>query len=484
MISLSLPPNHPDFPASPLLHAICAVSSMYTAAVTSKDTIVLTGDDIFVPPSWAGRPPESFAAQQVALAKQLADDYVLTGRHLFQCLQAYLLIVWHYWSNSRWVDFFISCGYCMRVVVPLGLNVDPIFRPITETASAALLPPAQSVIEEELRRNTFWLAYALDRQHGCATGWAMALDDEDITQHFPVSKESFESGHDIPSEIRPWSHIRSSLVTHPPDQTDSFTLYIKCAVILSRVKQHNHRFSARRFRGDTSATPVGTYLIFDSLDPRTAPDFIDLEDLVYSFKDSWPSHLKDPFANGTVDTYMFTTVLSFHVALILLHEPHAVVQSSTCSSAAKLLVAARGILSSLYTLWSSTFDFIRLDYPCTFSFYLAGKILCRFLRAAMDAGSQEQVEVLTAEVEFVCMVLYKMGQRVPLSNRYWQMLQLGIVKICGQDVKIDTRGSGGCEIPGFPIPVTADMPEQVHIAHQAIPPGPPDNFFDFDFIFK
>lgn len=35
MTSLLLPPSHPKFPAPPILHAICAVASLYTAAVTS-----------------------------------------------------------------------------------------------------------------------------------------------------------------------------------------------------------------------------------------------------------------------------------------------------------------------------------------------------------------------------------------------------------------------------------------------------------------
>jgi hypothetical protein len=30
--SLSYPPDHPDFPITPVLHAICAVSAIYTAA--------------------------------------------------------------------------------------------------------------------------------------------------------------------------------------------------------------------------------------------------------------------------------------------------------------------------------------------------------------------------------------------------------------------------------------------------------------------
>src|SRR5262245_23495163 len=35
MASLSLSPSHPKFPAIPVLHAICAMASSYTAAVSS-----------------------------------------------------------------------------------------------------------------------------------------------------------------------------------------------------------------------------------------------------------------------------------------------------------------------------------------------------------------------------------------------------------------------------------------------------------------
>lgn len=35
MGTLTLPPGHPKFPSTPVLHAICAIGSLYTAAVTS-----------------------------------------------------------------------------------------------------------------------------------------------------------------------------------------------------------------------------------------------------------------------------------------------------------------------------------------------------------------------------------------------------------------------------------------------------------------
>lgn len=58
----------------------------------------------------------------------------------------------------------------------------------------SIIPPPRTPIEDETRRNTFWLAYAIDRQHGAGSGWALSLDDDDIAQLFPVTMEQFESG--------------------------------------------------------------------------------------------------------------------------------------------------------------------------------------------------------------------------------------------------------------------------------------------------
>lgn len=45
-----------------------------------------------------------------------------------------------------------------------------------------------------MRRNTFWLAYCYERWQAASTGWAMALDDEDISQVLSLRMEDFENG--------------------------------------------------------------------------------------------------------------------------------------------------------------------------------------------------------------------------------------------------------------------------------------------------
>ena len=45
-----------------------------------------------------------------------------------------------------------------------------------------------------MRRNTFWLAYCYERWQAASTGWAMALDDEDISQVLGCRMSDFENG--------------------------------------------------------------------------------------------------------------------------------------------------------------------------------------------------------------------------------------------------------------------------------------------------
>jgi len=55
------------------------------------------------------------------------------------------------------------------------------------------------------------------------------------------------------------------------------------------------------------------------------------------------------------------SAMTFDSAMIVLHEPHAVLQASGCISATKLLVAARQTLTLIYSIWSTSFDLALLD---------------------------------------------------------------------------------------------------------------------------
>lgn len=143
MATLTLPPTHPRFPTAPVLHAICAVGSLYTGMVTSPPlpnlaevqpglsfvpstqvrSDVALQDEIFSE-RYRSREerPDSFAEQQIKLAKDGAKKLELLGQDLLQSLQgksaqpramnfikefeAYVLCCWFYTSHSKCVLIF------------------------------------------------------------------------------------------------------------------------------------------------------------------------------------------------------------------------------------------------------------------------------------------------------------------------------------------------------------------------------------------
>ena len=97
----------------------------------------------------------------------------------------------------RWcfLQLFIGSGHSLRMLLPLGLNMCPPFHSISKTLRGpSIIPPARTVIEDEIRRNAFWMAYATDRASMFGNGWAHAIDDEDVAQLLPVRGDQFNQG--------------------------------------------------------------------------------------------------------------------------------------------------------------------------------------------------------------------------------------------------------------------------------------------------
>jgi hypothetical protein len=89
----------------------------------------------------------------------------------------------------------MNIAQAIRAAVPLGLNVDSPFSPLSDSIrTPSLIPPPESVVEAEVRRNAFWLLYSMERMGGCSNGWALSLDDLDVSQLLPVKGLYFELG--------------------------------------------------------------------------------------------------------------------------------------------------------------------------------------------------------------------------------------------------------------------------------------------------
>lgn len=394
LASLELPPADPRFPFDAVLHAMCAVGSLYTAAIpqapiqprarragapsaspfawaddSGEDAgsgQFLAFDELF-PGRWRKyeRRPDSFAELQAAFAKRTAEESIDRGERLLECLQTNVILVWFYLYQARWSEAYLTSGFAMRCVIPCGLNMSTLLPPnMMPLPNYSEKPPSilgneQSFIDREVRRNTFWIAYSLERQGASGTNYAMALDDHDVLQVLPLRGDKFEGAVPVPQEERQWAYDKSMFLHHPPMQTDSFVLFIKAMILLSHVKTF-----IIRIRGMTmtfSLTANGVQQGSIPSDVWASPGFQELDSLLLSFPSSLPSYYRQPIQDQTVDTYMLGALNAVYMAQIMLHEPHARMGAAGDVSANRLVRAARAVLQLAYGLGSTSYDLALLD---------------------------------------------------------------------------------------------------------------------------
>ncbi|KAI0788632.1 hypothetical protein C8Q75DRAFT_241835 [Abortiporus biennis] len=439
LASLSLHPTDPRFPSTAILHCICAIGSMYTATIPPTPhlpdypTHELFGSRL----RRLDRRPDSFAEQQAKFAKKALEFNIDFGQETFQCLQVSIMLTWFYWSQGRWSEAFLSASQALRIAVPCGLNACPPFHTIADTLRPpAIIPPAKTVIEDEMRRNAFWLAYAMERQMGSGNGWALSLDDQDVCQLLPLRGDQYEQGLLVYPSDRQWSHDKDMLITHPEGQIDSFILYIKANILSSRVKNFNLRFKGKHYSGDASMiSPNNSPASGDTpeyFDVKDAPAFRELDKAIGEFKASFPPQYRNPVDNQAIDQYLFTAHLVPNLAQILLHESHARPGAPGCLHADKILRAAREIVNIVYAIGSTSYDITLLGLHAIMCWFMAARVLVRFLKAAIDSQVEEQITQLQAEISFIRSMIIKAAGRFFLADRYKKMLDDYLITTCGQ----------------------------------------------------
>ncbi|KAF8609570.1 hypothetical protein BDV93DRAFT_148252 [Ceratobasidium sp. AG-I] len=412
MASLAYSPKSPAFPHVTLLHAICAYASIFSYRIESPPISVVGG----VFPDGKNKPNDSFAERHVRWSRQARDEATSVGSSLIECTQALVIMVGYFHLQGRWVELWASAGLALRYCVPLGLNNRPGFHtarthPKTwlRNGGRSILPDADNAIEREQRTNLFWIAYAYERFQTAVGPWAMSLDDEDINQVFPCRLEDFELGNDVEAD-RQTMQTPHYLSTHPPEQTDSFALYVKAAVLLSKVKiltlRVGHRYP-------------------DIPDVRDTPAFRHLESTIAVFRSTFPPGYQEPIVQTSrgFDTQLYVAHLIPHTAIILMHEEHANIESPNCLSTQKSLLAARAILDLVYIVCSTSYDISRLPPVCTFCWFMAARVLVRVLKHKYQSGQRAEANTMRAEVEVIRLVFSRMGERIPLALRHGKMLE-------------------------------------------------------------
>ena len=110
---------------------------------------------------------------------------------------------------------------------------------------------------------------------------------------------------------RQWSHDKDVISAHREDQSDSFIMFAKCSLLISKVKNFNLRFKALAYSGDPTVIPPTAADLSGGLEnfyPKDTPAFKELDELVSSFKASFPPHMKEPVVDGKLDCYLYTTL--------------------------------------------------------------------------------------------------------------------------------------------------------------------------------
>ncbi|KAI0778484.1 hypothetical protein BD413DRAFT_109535 [Trametes elegans] len=437
MAALSFPPTHLKFPPTAVLHAMCALGSMYNAAVAGTPSPPLPSPYDDGGNSIKSLATDAFAELQISSARQCIDAALRSSSDFFGTLQAQVLVALWYWYNARWSEACIAFALSLRYAIPCGLNACAPFESISSSSVArtSVIPPASDVVEDEARRSTFWMAYMMERHFAAINNIAMMVDDEDISQMLPVRGEEFEQGRLVPPNERQWSFEPNIFENHPSGQVDSFVLHLKATILLSKVKVFNNRYKVKRHLGDPNMQPDPAGI--PGMPGRSnlvqsSPAFLELERLLAAFIDSLPEKFRDPLSYGVVDTNLLTALSIIHLAVIIMHESHANIGSAACVSSAKVLNAARGILNLLHRAHSTSQNLALMGVFPMVCWFVAGRVLVRFLRAAIQAKSDEHIVTLRTEVDFIRSVISKIGESIPHAYHYSKMLKDYLVQTCGQ----------------------------------------------------
>ncbi|KAI5477187.1 hypothetical protein MNV49_006631 [Pseudohyphozyma bogoriensis] len=373
LASMQLPPNNSGFPHVSLIHAMLA-----TAARLVSDTF-FDHEDSYWSKEVPGETPCDFHARK---AKAAIDAAIGTGSKLFQVMQASTLICYYSYSAARFVEVWLYCGLTTRMATPLGLNhlrasqtrPDGVTSDRPRHLKPTLLPPTTD--EEELyeRSTTFWFAVTCDKFASASTGWAMSLDDADITSLLPSPGLSYTTDDPASSPLSPQNP--NFMLAHPPHLVQSLQLYLKAIILLGRVVAFMQRAPAPI--GMSANIPRNLDNPDAVVDLRTTSAFKRLDADAVTFRLSIPREFTSMQQQGNTDSRMSLVFALPHVCTILLHESFCTIADGDVSFQ-RCLLSARAILNAVYTLWSTSFELGLLAPFIHYVWAVAGRTLVREL---------------------------------------------------------------------------------------------------------
>ncbi|OWZ54224.1 hypothetical protein C368_03363 [Cryptococcus neoformans 125.91] len=418
---LALPPSHSEFPHRALLHAICAASARFSAAVSNRsipDMVTKMNVDAKIANGkgfWEDIKDETCFSERNARYAMIFMEYQhVSGRGLLDICQAMLIITHWCQNNARWMEIWMLVGDAIRLSTCLGLlSFAPSPAQCYPQLRRVILDPPKDDAEREERVATVWMALCFENVSMCSSGWSGSMIVEDLMVPLPASRIDREKGGAIP--INPQNYHSPDIYTHHP-VADGFVMLCKAKIIMGRVAGFIRQ--CRRMSLDEKQTA------------KDLPEFEAIDRDINLFLAGFPGSLKDPVQYMTghskgIDADLISAHLVPHVAAIHLHEPFADIADPNCPSARRLLDAAQACLNVVYQMSNLS---AAMSYSVTaissWFFYTGARTLILFYQHALENSNFQDALIHHQAITAFRNILIALAPRNALASRYDTMLKM------------------------------------------------------------
>ncbi|KAL5495283.1 hypothetical protein ACEPAI_746 [Sanghuangporus weigelae] len=428
LVSMALSPKDDRFPHSAILHAICASASRWTSTKA------------YMTPDGIRR--DTFADYHAGKTRQYIDRTMASGAHIFDVLQACIILSWYFYTEGRWVEVWIFSGFQTRVAVPLRLNHKGTFSTHGAGSPGAYLPAPKDHKELEMRRRTWWMSVVLDRIVSVG-GWLHGVEYKHIATELPLRRTEFES--ELPFASNPQNlRTENFYITHPPDYTDSFLLFIKAVMLFGLVTDLNTEIQLKSQLKSEAFSPLRDHS-FLTLDKLVAVDF--LQNLPLEYK-----HYLQNMSESQIDTDLYMVHLIPHAASITLHNPYLDFNDPHSLSTNRCIVAANAILEAYYafskaTVFSSGYSayppIVKLHPFVTICWYLAAVVKIQVCKHMINNNQPSEEIAIWGEINAMRHAMLDFGSISPIGTRQEKLLgtlMAEIVRSTSQDRPLEIGG--------------------------------------------
>lgn len=378
MARVALPPAHPDFPFSGLLHAICAAAAPHTAVATSippqqlegvRQRHIASGIDL--------ENCEDFATAQIEAAERCIRHktgacMLGSGPFIFDVTRANMILSITYLNKGIALRSWIMSAAPVRLIHALEITN----RNLRTGGKPPIMGAPATDREREERLATIWLTYMYDVGFALNACWTPIFNIETIYNALPTSATEFAKKQHLGATMQgnPQTAHEADVMVHHPVH-DAFVLAVKASMLFGRVSKWLGTWKQRHVRPG------------DSHEALSAPSFVQLNAEIMAFQLSVPAAFKNIYRLVDSESNPFTAdLLSLHMfpntALLLLHEPLIDWKGPENSAMRQVQKSFEAIVGLLHLVPSQLDLSLVLTPLLIFCLFTTGRIITLFIGRA------------------------------------------------------------------------------------------------------